>query len=144
MVFRWSLGDCKFPQISRTLLSILANLNYTEVCIVSILFPLIDFFTPVLIRGFNKCPQVSRTLLSILTDFKSAVIWMMSILPPISCFCILFSRSFGTVSRTPTLIGVDVVGVVVAVSILICHKTLTTNFPTVETEAINVLGFLLW
>ena len=27
MVFHWSLSDSKFPQVSRTLLSILADLN---------------------------------------------------------------------------------------------------------------------
>ena len=34
-VFRWSLGDSKSPQVSRTLLSILAVLNYDVVWIVS-------------------------------------------------------------------------------------------------------------
>ena len=35
MVFHWRLSDGKFPQISRTLLSILANLNNTAVWMVS-------------------------------------------------------------------------------------------------------------
>ena len=35
MVFHWSLSDCKSPQVSRTLLSILADLNNAVVCIVS-------------------------------------------------------------------------------------------------------------
>ena len=34
-VFHWSLSDCKFPQVSRTLLSILADLNNAVVWIVS-------------------------------------------------------------------------------------------------------------
>ena len=36
MVFNWSLNDSKSPQVSRTLLSILANLNYAVVKMVSI------------------------------------------------------------------------------------------------------------
>ena len=35
MVFHWSLSDSKFPQVSRTLLSILAVHNYSVVLIVS-------------------------------------------------------------------------------------------------------------
>ena len=35
MVFHWSLSDSKFPQVSRTLLSILAVLNNAVVCMVS-------------------------------------------------------------------------------------------------------------
>ena len=34
MVFHWSLSDSKSPQISRTLLSILAVLNNAVVCMV--------------------------------------------------------------------------------------------------------------
>ena len=36
MVFHWILSDSNSPQISRTLLSILADLNYALVCMVSI------------------------------------------------------------------------------------------------------------
>ena len=41
MIFHWSLSDNKSPQVSRTILSILANLNNTVVWMVSIviLFP---------------------------------------------------------------------------------------------------------
>ena len=35
MVFHWSLSDSKSPQVSRTLLSILADLNCVVVCMVS-------------------------------------------------------------------------------------------------------------
>ena len=35
MVFHWSLSDSKSPQVSRTLLSILAVLNYAVVWMVS-------------------------------------------------------------------------------------------------------------
>ena len=35
MVFRWSLSDSKFPQVSRTLLSILTDLNNTAFWMVS-------------------------------------------------------------------------------------------------------------
>ena len=35
MVFHWNLSDCKYPQVSRTLLSILAVLNNVVVWMVS-------------------------------------------------------------------------------------------------------------
>ena len=41
MVFFWSLSDCKSPQVSRTLLSILADLNNAVVWLLST-FPLIS------------------------------------------------------------------------------------------------------
>ena len=36
MVYHWSLSDCKFFQVSRTLLIILADVNYAVVLMVSI------------------------------------------------------------------------------------------------------------
>ena len=39
MIFHWNLSDSKSFQVSRTLLSILADLNNTLVCMISILPP---------------------------------------------------------------------------------------------------------
>ena len=39
MVFHWSLSDCKSPQVSRILLSILAVLNHAVVWMVSTRLP---------------------------------------------------------------------------------------------------------
>ena len=46
MIFHWSLSDSKSPQVSRTLLSILAVLTITVVCIVSIRPPNSKFYSP--------------------------------------------------------------------------------------------------
>ena len=46
MVFHWSLSDSKCPQVSRTLLSILAVLNNTVVWIVSSRPPTSKSFSP--------------------------------------------------------------------------------------------------
>ena len=96
MVFHWSLSNSKSPQVSRILLSILANLNNVVVWMVSTL-PLISksscpfnnpsmtvpkspitiryYFTPweFFILGLadslpQESPQVSRTLLSVWAD----------------------------------------------------------------------------
>ena len=40
VVFHWSQSDSKFPQFSRTFLSILTNLNNAVVCLVVILPPI--------------------------------------------------------------------------------------------------------
>ena len=101
----------KCQQVSRTLLSILADLCSALVRKILILplisnspvsfsglwvpfqyhyhFTLSEFFTPALADGFflywslseNKYPQVSRTLLSILADLNNAVVWMVSTCP---------------------------------------------------------------
>ena len=97
MVFYWSLSDSKSPQVSRTFLSILADLITAVVWMVSIL-PLIFNSSSISLLGSfflhrcklmvfywslsdSKSPQVSRTFLSILADLITAVVWMVSILP---------------------------------------------------------------
>ena len=45
-VFLWSLRDSKFPQVSKTLLSILANLNNSVVWMVSIHTPISNSYNP--------------------------------------------------------------------------------------------------
>ena len=46
MVFHWSLSDSKYPQVSRTPLSILANLNNAVVRMVSIHPLIFNFSSP--------------------------------------------------------------------------------------------------
>ena len=46
MVFPWSLSDSKFPQVSRTLLSILAELNNAVVYMVSNCALIYKYFIP--------------------------------------------------------------------------------------------------
>ena len=46
MVFHWSLSECKSPQISRTLLSILAVLNNAVVWMVSTRLPTSNSSSP--------------------------------------------------------------------------------------------------
>ena len=79
MVFHWSLSDSKSPQVSRTLLSILA-----------------------------ESPQVSRTLLSILAVLNNAVVWMVSTRPPTSKSSSPFSNPLVTVPNAPITIGIIV------------------------------------
>ena len=50
MVFHWSLRDSKSPQVSRTLLSILAVLNYAVVWMVST-------HTPTSVSSFSCCTK---------------------------------------------------------------------------------------
>ena len=47
MVFHWSLRDIKFPQVSRTLLSILAHFNNTVVWI--------SFTRPLISKSYSPC-----------------------------------------------------------------------------------------
>ena len=54
MVFHWSLSDSKSPQVSRTLLSILADLNYAVVWMV--------FIRPVLSKSSCSCTNLLVTV----------------------------------------------------------------------------------
>ena len=54
MVFHWSLSDSKSPQVSRTRLSILADVNNAVVCIVST--------RPLLSKSSSPCINPSVTV----------------------------------------------------------------------------------
>ena len=122
MVFHWSLSDSKSPQVSRTLLSILAVLNNVVVWMVPtllptstssspfsnpIIIPSFELFPSALADGFHwslsdsKSPQVSRTLLTILAVLNNAVVWMVSTCPPTSKSSSPFSNPLVTVPNAP-------------------------------------------
>ena len=61
MVFHWSLSDSKSPQVSRTLLSILADLNNAVVWIVSICPLISKSFS----RSTNSLVTVQNTPITI-------------------------------------------------------------------------------
>ena len=87
MVFYRSLSDSKSPQVSQTLLSILANPSNTIVWMVLALVSFSFQHSYMLFHwslSYSKSPQISRSLLSILANFNNAVVWMVIGCPPIS------------------------------------------------------------
>ena len=59
VIFHWSPSDSKSPQISRTLLSILADLNNAVTWMISILPLISKFFSPLLsLRGSFRVHQL--------------------------------------------------------------------------------------
>ena len=90
VVFHWSLSDIKYPQVSRTLLSILADLSHVDWSTLLISNsislsskPFRTFLsapiTPSLFGGFSlmsKYIQFSWTFLIILGDLNRVVVWM--------------------------------------------------------------------
>ena len=57
MDFPWSLSDSKFPQVSRTLLSILVNLSNAVVWLVSS-YPLISKYSRIFINPLGIAPII--------------------------------------------------------------------------------------
>ena len=126
MVFHWSLSDSKSPQVSRTLLSILAVFHNVVVCMVSPRLPTskssrpfiiiysLEFFTSALADGLswslsdNKSPQVSRTLLSILSVLYNVVVWIVSTRPPTSKSTSSFSNPLVSLPKAPITISIIV------------------------------------
>ena len=84
MIFHWSLSNSKSPQVSRTLLSILADLSNAIVW------------------------MVLRPLLSIQFKLCNAVVWMVSICPLIPKSSIPFTNPLGIVPCPPTTIDIAV------------------------------------
>ena len=66
MIFHWCLNDNKSPQVSRTLLSILTDLNNGVVWMVSIRPPISNFSNP-----------LSKPLGIIITIFFSSKYWVL-------------------------------------------------------------------
>ena len=69
MIFHWSLSDSKFPQVSRTLLSILADLNNAVVWTVST--------RPVISNSSSPCtnPLVTVARASIIIGINATFIF---------------------------------------------------------------------
>ena len=79
-------------------------------------------------RSLNESnsPQVSRTLLRVLADFDNTVVWMFPILPLISSTASSFCKLLGTVSSTPTTIGISIIIIIIIIIIKIfvrCEET---------------------
>ena len=128
MVFHLSLSGGKSPQVSRTLLSILAVLNNAVVWIVSTRPPTSKSSRPLLLllwftQSFkhqrklmvfysrlsdSKSPQVSGILLSILAVLNNAVVWVVSTRPPTSKSSRPFNNPLLTAPKAPITIGIIV------------------------------------
>ena len=104
--FTGGLSDSYFPQVSRTLLCILAVLNnavvwmvYTRPPTSKLLllysFPSFSHLRLLMVShrslSESKSPQVSRTLLCILAVLNNAVVWMVYTRPPTSKLLLLYS-----------------------------------------------------
>ena len=61
MVFHWILSDSKFPQVFRTLLSILANLNNSVVWMI-LVCPLISNSSSTLSKPLGSIPSTPTTI----------------------------------------------------------------------------------
>ena len=107
MVFHWSLSNSKSPQVSRTLLSILAVLSNAVIW----LFIPLEFFSSVFANGFSlesEWQQVSSSLqtrLRILAVLNNAVIWIVSTRPPTSKSSRPFNNPLVIVPKAPITIG---------------------------------------
>ena len=109
MVFHWSVSDSKSPQVSRTLLSIRADLNNAVVWMVST-HPLIfkHWSWSWATASDSKSPQVSRTLLSILADLRNALVWMISSCPLISTSSSPSTNPLLIITSAPIITGITV------------------------------------
>ena len=74
MVFHFSLSDSKFPQISRTLLSIPANLNNAIICVASTC-PLISISSNLFTDPLEIIPSAPITMASLLSCAIFLVLW---------------------------------------------------------------------
>ena len=130
MVLRWSLRDSKSLQVSRTLLSIQANLKNVLVWMVLVLVSLFVFaffnfiyhyYICYFLKSFShkhslmvspcclsdrKSPQVSRTPLSIQSDLNNVVVWLVSTRLFVSNSSTSFTNPFVIVSTVPFTIGI--------------------------------------
>ena len=114
VVFHWSLSDSKSPQVSRTLLSILAVFNNANYYYYYYYLLQESFSHQCELMVFHwslsdsKSPQVSRTLLSILTVLNNVVVWMVSSRPLIFKSTSPFNNPFMTELKAPIKIGIIV------------------------------------
>ena len=114
MVFHWSLSDSKFPQVSRTHLSILADLYYYKNYNYYFSFKRV-FHTSVSWSFFTggwvtvSRTQVSKTLLNTQPALNNTVIWMVSTRLLISKSSFPCINPLVTFPSTPIRIGIPVV-----------------------------------
>ena len=117
MVSHWNLSDWKSSQVSRTLASILADLNNAVVysgCYEHYYYYLLIKFIHISVSWWSftgdwmtaSQSQASRTLLSILAVFNNAVVWMVFTRPPTSKSSRPFNNPLVTVPKAPITIGI--------------------------------------
>ena len=123
MVSHWSLSKSKSSQVSRTLLTILANLDNAIVWMLST--------HPLISRSSNPCtilwwlykehqyPRVCRTFLSILANLNNTVAYSDLIRPPISISSSPLFNPFEAVPSAPITTGI--------IFILVFHNFLSSQ-----------------
>ena len=95
MVFQWSLSDRKSLQVTRTLLSILADLNNHVVWIVSI-HPLISDSSSPLSKSLRTVPSIPITVgIIIILIFHSFFFFFSSLASTCLSFCFLWFSLYG-------------------------------------------------
>ena len=118
MIFHWSLSDCKSPQVSRTLLSILAVLNNAVVWIVSTRPP-----TSKSSRHFNNplviVPNAPITIGTIITIMFHSFFYSLAR----SRYLSFFSLFFGFILWSGLLAGI-----MWSVCILKSHRSFCVSF----------------
>ena len=97
MVFHWSLSDCKSPQVSRTLLSILAVFNNAVVWMVSTRPPTSKSFSP-FSNPLVTVPNAPITIGIIFTSMFHSFFYSLAISRYLSFFSHFF-QSYSVVSR---------------------------------------------
>ena len=132
MVFHWSLSDSKSPRMSRTLLSILADLNNVVVWMASTR-PLISKSSSPFTNPWVTVPRAPITIgiviyslgvshisdcrwsftgvwvtTSILTVLNNVIVWIVSPRPPASVSSSPFNNPLVTVPKAPITVGIIV------------------------------------
>ena len=102
MVFHWSLSDSKSPQVSRMLLSILADLNNAVVCMVLILSPISSSSSPL----FKLLDTVPSTMTIIFITVTFMFYSFFSSL--VRSFCLTINKQIGICFTLSILMTVNI------------------------------------
>ena len=127
----WSFSDNKSPQVSKTLLSILTDLNDAVDCLYSSSYFRIIHRIPLFIG--SGAHQVSRTFINILTDLNNLFEWSPLVLllssPPVLVpifWWLYWVRQLQLVSLSLIII------IIIIIIILLLYKFLTQRSPMVS------------
>ena len=112
LFFLWMMSDIRSPQVSRTLLSIMADLNNAVIYIIIITHLSFSHQRKLMVFYWrlsdSKSLQVSRTLFSMLAVFNNAVVWMVFTRPPTSKSSTPFYNPLAAVPKAPIRIDIIV------------------------------------